>query len=154
MEPDPRSYVIDLTSPIVHWSGESEWGLSRTWCSFFSFSQLLWLIIVFRVFVCLFVWDFWCGPFLKSLLNLLQHCFCFVSLFWLFDWQAHEILSPCLEIQLPPCVLEEVLTTGPPGKSLAFSFDIFSNSQNPQIFTGITQRACWGTDCWACCCCC
>ena len=38
-----------------------------------------------------FVRFFLCGPFLKSLLNLLQHCFCFV--FWLFGHEACGILT-------------------------------------------------------------
>ena len=35
---------------------------------------------------------FWCGPFLKSLLNLLQYCFCFM--FWFFGHKACGILIP------------------------------------------------------------
>ena len=33
-----------------------------------------------------------CGSFLKSLLNLLQYCFCFM--FWCFGHQARRILAP------------------------------------------------------------
>ena len=35
---------------------------------------------------------FWCGPFLKSLLNLLQYCFCFM--FWFFGHKAQGTLPP------------------------------------------------------------
>ena len=60
---------------------------------------------------------FWCGPFLKSLLNLLQYCFCFM--FWFFGHKACGILAPRPEIEPTPSAPEgEVLTTGPPGKSL------------------------------------
>ena len=39
----------------------------------------------------LFLKIFWCGPFLKSWLNLLQYCFCFV--FWVSGHKACEILA-------------------------------------------------------------
>ena len=74
---------------------------------------------------------FWCGPFLKSLLNLSQFCFCFM--FWLFDPEACGILVPQPGIYPTTPALEgDVLTTGPPGKSLtilfytSLSFDFFS----------------------------
>ena len=35
---------------------------------------------------------FKCGAFLKSFLNLLQYCFCFI--FWLFGLEVHGIFSP------------------------------------------------------------
>ena len=42
----------------------------------------------------------WCGPFLKSLLNLLQYCFC--SLFWFF---GHETCSsPNRDQTHTPCI--------------------------------------------------
>ena len=78
------------------------------------------------LFVCLFVFKifFWCGPFLKSLLNLLQYCFCFM--FWFFGCEACGILAPQPGIKLTPPALEgEVLTTGPPGKSLFLLFKCF-----------------------------
>ena len=59
---------------------------------------------------------FWCGPFFKSLLNLLQYCFCFMFRF--FGHEACGILAPRPGIKPTPPALEgEVLTTGPPGKS-------------------------------------
>ena len=59
---------------------------------------------------------FLCGPFLKSLLNLLQYCFCF--LFQFFGPEACGIFAPRPGIEHVPRALEgEVLTTGPPGKS-------------------------------------
>ena len=56
------------------------------------------------------------GPFLKSLLNLLQYYFCFI--FWFFGHRACGILALQPEIEPAQPVLEgEVLTTGLPGKS-------------------------------------
>ena len=50
---------------------------------------------------------FSCGPFLKSLLNLLKYCFCLM-----FGFLACRILTPRLGINPEPSVLEgEVLTT-------------------------------------------
>ena len=53
--------------------------------------------------------------FLKSLLNLLQYCFCFMS--WCFGWEACGISAPWLGIEITTPALEEVLTTGLPRKS-------------------------------------
>ena len=56
---------------------------------------------------------FWCGPFLKSLLNLLQHCFCYMS--WFFD---RGMLALWPGIKPTPSALEgKVPTAGSPGKS-------------------------------------
>ena len=58
----------------------------------------------------------------KALLNLLQYCFSFM--FWFIGWEAHGILASPPGIELTPPVLEdEVLTTGPPGKSPSESFN-------------------------------
>ena len=58
---------------------------------------------------------FWCRPFLKSSLNLLQCCF----MFWFFGPKACGILAPRPGIEpIPPALEGEVLTTGPPGNSL------------------------------------
>ena len=58
--------------------------------------------------------------FFKSLLNLLQYCFCFVLFSWPWDilapWPGNELAPPALE--------GEVLTTGPSGKSF-FLFNIY-----------------------------
>jgi len=55
---------------------------------------------------------------LKSLLNLLQYCFCFMFCFVFFQTQACEILAPQPGIELAlPALESEVLTTEPPGKS-------------------------------------
>ena len=66
---------------------------------------------------------FWRGPlFYKSLVNLLQYCFCFM--FWFFGHEARGILAPRPGIKHAPPTLEgEVLITGPPGKSpIPFKF--------------------------------
>ena len=66
-------------------------------------------MLVFKIF-------FWCGSFLKSLLNLLQHCFCFM--FWFFDPEACGILALQPETEpVPPILQGKVLTTGLAGKS-------------------------------------
>ena len=60
---------------------------------------------------------------LKSLLNLLQYCFCFM--FWLFGQEARGILAPPPGIDPALPALEgKVLTTGPPGKSQKKSFNV------------------------------
>ena len=56
------------------------------------------------------------GPFLKSLLTLLQHCFCFM--FWFLGQEACGILVPWPRIEPAfPALEGRVLTTGPLGKS-------------------------------------
>ena len=56
--------------------------------------------------------------FFKSLLDLLQCCFCFM--FWCFGCEVRGILAPQPGIQPAPPALEgKVVTTGLPGKSLA-----------------------------------
>ena len=53
---------------------------------------------------------------LKFLLNLLHHCFYFM--FWDFDCEACGIFTPWPGIEpISPALEDEVLTTGPPGKS-------------------------------------
>ena len=58
--------------------------------------------------------------FLKSLLNVLQFCFCFML--WFFDCESCGIFAfpPGLELS-SPALEAKVLTTGPPGR---FMFDI------------------------------
>ena len=84
----------------------------------------------FVCFVCVYV----CGPFLKSLLNLLWHCLC--PVFWSLGPEACGILVPWPGIRPTPLALEgQVPTTGPPGKSKNMSSWMASQSQN--IFTCI-----------------
>ena len=55
-----------------------------------------------------FLFFFWCGPFLKSLLNLLQYCFCFM--FWFFDHEAGRIFSSLTRDQTcTPCIGRQTL---------------------------------------------
>ena len=62
-----------------------------------------------------------CGPFLKSSLNLLQYCFCFM--FWFFGHEACGMLAPQPGIKLAPPALEgEAVTTVLPGKSIVSIF--------------------------------
>ena len=65
----------------------------------------------------------------KSLLSLLQYCFCFII--WFFDQEACGTLAPRPGIELTSPALEsEVPTPGPPGKSQTYSLDksLFSRS--------------------------
>ena len=64
----------------------------------------------------MFLFFFFLGiPFLKSLLNLLQYCFCFMFGFWP---EARGILVPQPGMEPMPHALEgKVLITGPLGKS-------------------------------------
>ena len=61
---------------------------------------------------------FFCGgPFLKSLLNLSQYCFCFMSVFMFqfFDPKARGTLASQAGIESVPFALEgEIFTPGPP----------------------------------------
>ena len=60
---------------------------------------------------------FKCGPFLKSLLNLLKYCFCCLCSGFL-TLKAYGILAPRPGIKPTPPELEsEVLTSGSSGKS-------------------------------------
>ena len=78
---------------------------------------------------------FWCGPFLKSLLNLLQYCFCFMC--WFFGPEACGILAPWPRIKPTSTALEdEVSTTGPPGKSPQCIFNTFLNLPMGLCFKG------------------
>ena len=53
---------------------------------------------------------------LKSLLNLLQYCFCCMLCF--FGLEACGILAPLPGIEpVPPALEGEILGSGPPGKS-------------------------------------
>ena len=63
--------------------------------------------------------------FLKFLLNVLQHCFCFT--FWRFSHKAYRILAPNQGSHPHPFSVEgEVLTTRPTGKSwFTFFFLMF-----------------------------
>ena len=65
-------------------------------------------------FFFLLIWTiFW------LLLNVLQHCFCFM--FWCFGQETWNVLAPWPGIE-PPAVEGEILSSGPPGKSVYFFF--------------------------------
>ena len=73
-------------------------------------------------------------PFLKSLLNLLPYCFCFM--FRVFGPEACWILAPQPRIEPTAPALEgEVLTTGPSGRSLLASIPYWS--YHVEIFSPI-----------------
>ena len=72
---------------------------------------------VYCLTVKLYFFFFGYGPFLKSLLNLLHYCFCFIVLAFLatgmWDLSSRLGIKPAR-----PALEGEVLTTGPPGKKL------------------------------------
>ena len=75
-------------------------------------NQCVWYVISLFFFKNIFL-DV--DHFLKSLLNLLKYCFCFI--FHFFGPKAYEILAPQPGIKpVPPSLEGKVLTTGPPGK--------------------------------------
>ena len=106
-------------------------------CAFF-------LTLVLVLFLSFFV--------LKSLLHLLQYCFCFM--FWFFGHKACGILAPWPGIKPTPPALEgEVLTTGPPGKSLWFwflakpTFNCHSHFISPRVAASLGGWS-LSSDCW------
>ena len=80
--------------------------------------------------------------FLKSLLNLLEYCFRFM--FWFFGHEAWKILAPQRGIEPSPPALEgDVLTTGPPRKSLEGIFKgILKPMSDTKVLPGYTL---WGS---------
>ena len=79
---------------------------------------------------------FWCGPYLKFLLNLLQYCFWFT--FWFFGLEVCGMLALQSEVKPEPPALEgQVLTPGPPGKSRFFPSLLW---QTQLMLTNTTER--------------
>ena len=69
-----------------------------------------------------------CGTFLKSLLNLLQYCSCFMFFVLFFGHEACCILALQPEIEpAPPALKGKVLTTGPLRKHLEVAFNCSIN---------------------------
>ena len=87
-----------------------------------------------------YFFSFWCEPFLKSFLNLLRYCFCFM--FWFFGCDACGVLAPRSGIKPTPPALEgEVLTTGPPGKSQKAAVNTVKDLQFPSCVPRCTGTA-------------
>ena len=63
---------------------------------------------------------FGCGPFLKSLWNLIQHSFCFM--FWCFGLEACGLSSPTRDWTYTPCSRRQSLNQWTTGKSLRLFF--------------------------------
>ena len=81
------------------------------------FGRHLWLPIFFMIF--------WCGPVLKSLLNLLLYFFCFVV--WFFGHKACGTSVSQLGIKAaPPAWAGKILTTGSQGKSIDYPLESHS----------------------------
>ena len=78
-------------------------------------------IVHFSPYVLFVVFFFWYGPFLKPLLNVLKYCFSFM--FWCFGQETWSVLAPWPGIEpIPPAVEGEILSSGPPGKSVYYFF--------------------------------
>ena len=78
---------------------------------------LYFIYLLFTLFLKIFFDD----HFLKFSLTLLHYCFCFMS--WVFSHRVCVTSAPQPETKPAPFALEgEVLTTGPPGKSLFMHF--------------------------------
>ena len=89
--------ILGLTWVLMYWPCETVWSCCN--------SGMLSLTLLLMNF------------FLKSLLNVLQYCFCFM--FWYFGHKTCWILALPLRFKPTPSPLQgKVLTTGPPGKSL------------------------------------
>ena len=114
------------------------WSIIAVRCVSFCCTRT-WISYIFVVCY-FFLRSFWCRPFLKSLLNMLQCCFCFM--FWFFGHKACGILAPQPGIKPTPPALEgKVLTTGPPGKSLTFySLQCCQMSNLPEARTKVVMR--------------
>ena len=63
---------------------------------------------------------FLCGPFLNSLFNLLQYCFCFMFCF--FGHESCGTSAPQPGVEPTPSALK-AKSSDLPGKSLEYSFD-------------------------------
>ena len=95
-----------------YWATSLSLNFTYPWVHAFILSRKCFFFKVFFIF-------FWCGPFLKSLLNWLQHCFSFFLFWFFFGHQAFEILAPPPGIKPTPHALEDkALTIGPRGKPL------------------------------------
>ena len=73
---------------------------------------------------------FLCGLFLKSSLNLLHYCFCFMFGVLVPRGMGSELPTQGLNPMIPAL---EVLTTGPPGKPLRVNYKGYSVSPAPAI---------------------
>ena len=85
-------------------------------CSSIDFKQIIEREFFLPKFTYLSVKIIFIWTILKSLLTLLQHCLCFMFCFFGHEGCGVLVFQP--EIKLAPLALDdEVLTTGPPGKS-------------------------------------
>ena len=85
------------------------------------YSLCYWQPYSFHMYLVLKDFFFWCGPFKKSVLNLLQYCLC--CMLWFLGLKARGILAPWPGLEPTAPALEGgVLTTGPPGRPLPTYF--------------------------------
>ena len=70
---------------------------------------------------------FWCGPLLKSLLNLLQCCSCFM--FWIFGlWGRWDLSTLTRDLTLTPCVGRQSPNHWTTREVLLLALVIFTNT--------------------------
>ena len=138
---EPGRRLHQTTNRLVPWLGLpslqiSEWWISVVYKPFnlWYFIITVWMdydtiIFLFKIKKNIF---FWSGPFLKSLLSLLHHCFCFMFLF--FECKLCGILAPWSAIK--PAFLhwkvKSLLTIGLPGKSHYVHF-LNANSDSVEL---------------------
>lgn len=129
--------ALSWTPPMGKLSTPCSFEFSHISCGYYGeVWGLIWVIASQN-----FLKTFWCGPFWKSLLNLLQHCFCF--LIWFFGHKVFGILAPRPRIKPTRLALEgDVLTTGPPGKSQLHS--------NLKVFIYLATLGFPSDNRWAC----
>ena len=120
-----KKQVAEKPALISAWAGGARIRSSPPWTHSSLHHWIVWLKFAkpFKVgwegflpaspylFFKVFSFFFWCGPFLKSLLNLLQHCF-YLMLFFFWPWGMWN-LNSLIRDQPTLLALEgEVLTTG------------------------------------------
>ena len=100
------------------------------------------IFLSFFYLLLLFLKIIWCGPFLKSLLNLLQYCFCFM--FWSFGPETCGIPAPRPGIKPAPPALEgKVPTNGLPGKPLIIYLCIYLFVHSNKTWLGTFLAVQW-----------
>ena len=109
LSPNPSICMLNLSFSLL---------FTWFWAQVFDHKSS-WIFLFLHTFFFFFKEFSGCGPFLKSLLNFLQYCFCFMFCF--FGHEACGVLAPQPGIEpSPPALESKVLTTGWPEKSLHF----------------------------------
>ena len=121
-----RKQVAEKPALISAWAGGARIRSSPPWTHSSLHHWIVWLKFAkpFKVgwegflpaspylFFKVFSFFFWCGPFLKSLLNLLHHCFYLMLFFFFWPWGMWNLNSLIRDQPTLPALEGEVLTTG------------------------------------------